>query len=277
MKTNLSPCLASVFVTIALFTSFAKAQVTGTQSAGDGIVAKGKVALSKGTYTTFAFGNAPGVSSSVSTATTSGTIATMNVAGIAEIATVTTTVTGTLDNKSIVKGKIGSKELLQLILNTTDAAALKGQSLVWATPGGGILGPKPGRNEGSSPSEVGAADLKASPLTIRLRGQFDGNNLGVIAQESGVQLLTSVVVGKKNTNERTATGYGYAHLFGRAAVSTFSKSLIAGVTTLDFIIQGEGPYKETFAQNPTNGIITNSSKGSLGSKSVLDGFIQINP
>jgi hypothetical protein len=271
MKKYSFPYLASVFTMVALFTSFANAQVTGIQAGGDGIVVSGKVALSKGTYRTFAFGTAPGVTSTMPTATTSGTIATMNVAGSAEIATVTTTVTGTLDKKTIVKGKLGNKELLQLILNTTNASDLKGQSLVWATVGGGILGPKPGPNEGSSPSIVGAADLKASSITVRIRDQFDGNTLGVRTQESGVLLLTSVVAGKKNTNERTATGYGYADLSGRAALGTFSKSLIAGVATLDFTIKGEGPYKETYFQNPNTGVITNSSKGSLGSKSVFDG------
>lgn len=262
MKKHSSTFIASAFAVVALFTSFANAQ---NQFGGQGVVVTGKVALSKGTYQTFGFNKATGVTSTVPTSTTSGTIAALTVAGTGEIATVTTTVTQTLDKKSIVKGKVGNKELLQLILNTTNAADLKGQSLVWAVEKGGLLGNTP--RTVVFPA-IGAADLKSTSITVKVRSYNDGNTLGVTGFGEN-DFVTSVVAGKKITNEMSATGYGAAYVTVRAAIATYGKSLIAGVTNLDFDIGNEGSYKQTYYQNPTNGVITNSSKGTLSPKNLF--------
>jgi hypothetical protein len=260
MKKHYSTFIASAVTAGALFTSFANAQ---QQTGGQGIVTSGKVSLSKGTYSTFAFSKATGVTSTVPTSTTSGTIATMNVTGSGLIATVTTTVTGTLDKKTIVKGKVGNKELLQLILNTTNPSDLKGQSLVWVSEKGGLLGATP---MAAVIPKIGAANLKSTSVTVSLRDVDDGNTLGIQNAFGNTDFLTSVTASKKATNEVSATGYGYAGLSAVASIGTYSKSLIAGVTNLKFTISSDGTYKETYSQNQTNGVITNSSKGTLSAK-----------
>jgi len=176
------------------------------------------------------------------------------------IATVTTTVTGTLDKKTIAKGKIGNKELLQLILNTTDKDALKGQTLVLASEYGGMLSPVGG-------FYVGAADLKAASTTVKYRNTTD-NQLGVDGGGNEI-FYTEIKQGKKDPNERQGTGFGVVGININAALSTYSKSLISSVANLAINATTYGSAKETVFQNPTNGVVTNSVKGTYSTKSSI--------
>jgi len=257
----------STFVVLAtLAVAFITAPFAdAVQGIGQGVVVTGKIGLTKGDYQTFNLTSAAGVTQTT-TGTVSGTIAALNVTGSGLIATVSTTVTGTtglLDKKSVIKAKVGNKELLQLILNTTDKDKLKGQSLVWVSQQGGILGQAPTQAGGTF--YVGAANLKSASPTVTIRQFGPGDNTLGVEGGGGVDLLTSVVAGKKNANERSATGYATAGVAVRASVNTI-KGLIASIATLDFTIFSEGSYKETYTQNQATGVINDSTKGQFNSK-----------
>jgi hypothetical protein len=258
-KPNFILTVAAALAVAAFTIPSAQAQGVNFQSPASGHTINGaKIALTKGTYQTFSFGAGTGVTATVS-GTTSGTIASMNYSATGQFATVTTTVTGTLDKKTIGKGKIGNKELLQLILNTTDKDALKGQSLVLASQLGGML------TSSTDTYLVGAADLKAVSTTIKYRPASENDGIGVSGYGYD-EFYTERKTDKKNPAAQQVSGNGGVGVILGGTVATFSKSLISGVVKIDVDAYSAGDFKETWTQNQTNGVVIDSSKGSYRSK-----------
>lgn len=256
-KPNFISTIAATLAVAAISTTFVAAQL---QVPGDNVITSGRVSLNKGEYVDFTIGNVAGTTQTV-TGTTSGTVALLKVSGSGLIATVTTTVTGTLDKKTLRKGKFGNKELLQLILNTSDKNALKGQSLVYAVPAGGL--------EGFS-GLVGAQKKGEALINVRTSTYSGGANaFGVDGSVFG-SFYESITASKKDATLLTGMGYGFAGVAFVSPVTGYTTD-ISGVTGVYVGVESSGRLKQTYQQNQTNGAITNVTKATFTPRQISGG------
>ncbi len=211
----------------------------------EGVIPKAKLSAGKGEYGTFVVNNT--AASPTVSFTVTGTVAVMKVSANALFVTATaTTVTSTVDKKSIVKGKIGNRELLALILDTDDKKVLKGHDLVWIT------------NQGNTVADgavVAARDKSTGEITARLFGELPLVNGG-----GGFDIFTDKRAGKEEGSFRQA-GYGFGGV--NAQFATDGGDINVGVGAL---LQ----FKEETTYN-AKGEVTNRTKPSVKSVSADGG------
>ena len=136
----------------------------------------------------------------------------------------------------------------------------------------GVTATTTGTTSGTiSSMNVSMQGLIATVTTTVKYRSTEGNKLGVDAASffggPTENFFTEIKQGKKDPTQRQTTGFGFVPIYIQAAVSTYSKSLIAGVTNLSIYAATWGTTKETVWQNQTNGVVINSLNGTYNSKS----------
>jgi hypothetical protein len=217
----------------------------------DGVIPKAKLSAGKGEYGTFVVNNT-GVSPTA-TQTVTGTVAVMKVSANGLFATTTaTTVTSTVDKKSIVKSKLGNRELLALILDTDDKKIIGGHDLVWITNGGDTV------VDGVT---VAARDKSTGVITARV-----GDQLPSVEGGGGFDFFTNKVAGKEPGSFRQS-GYGDG-----VVGAEFDTG--AGIIDIGFFALLQ--FKEETTYNAA-GEVTNRTKPSVKSVSAFGGSVPVAP
>jgi len=236
---------------IATSTGFAQ----NIQESGDALVTNGSVRASNGKYTTFQIGSAPGVTSTVDSSTgaitVTGTVARLRVSARGIVATATGTVTSTVDKKSLEKFKLADKDLLALILGSSN---VKGFQLVMASAKGALTGGENLDNDGRT--YVGALRTGGGEL-ILVNENFD--SLVGVGGYSGVQLVES------RDSKGAMRGFGYAGIY-----ANIPNPGVPGVTTWVLEVYNDTKFRQTVTQNP-DGSITGCEKASFA-PTVIRGY-----
>jgi hypothetical protein len=250
---------------LAISTTFASAQ--NIQVPRDAVVSSAKVSLSKGAYTNIQIAPATG-SLDPATQTVSGTLANLNISATALIANATTTVTGTLTSK-LSTGKVGNKELLQLIVGSTNSKDIRGLTLSAVVISNGLFGsvdPSAGANY-----VIGAKAKGTSPVLTRSYGP----NTNGVSGAAGYAVWESI---KANTKTKPFSGgfdeTGYAgvsiELNGPVNGLVKKTNSLGGFANTGLTIETPGKFKQLRA-NGTNGNVTNSANGSFTTKPIFGG------
>jgi hypothetical protein len=223
------------------------ASASDVQVAGDAVVTSGSVKATNGKYTTFTLGSNPGVTSTVGSVTgaitVTGTVARLRVSARGIVATTTGTVTSTIAKKSLEKFKLADKDLLALILGTSN---VKGFQLVIAGENGALTGGKNLNNDGRY--YVGALRTGGGEQ-ILINENFD--SLQGVGGYAGVQLIES------RDSKGNVQGYGYAQVY-----ALIPNPGVPGVTTWQLFIGNDTKFKQTVQQNAT-GQVTDCTKATF--------------
>lgn len=235
------------------------------QVAGDAEVTSGRVSASNGKYTTFQIGSAPGVTSTLPPEVTSGaltvtgTVARLRVSASGVVATTTATITSTVDRKSLQRFKLADKDLLSLILGSSN---VKGFQVVMASQRGALTG---GNNLASTADTryyVGA--LRTGGGELILINENFGTSAGVVGY-SDIWLVES------RDDKGNVRGLGEAGVFAQ-----IPNPGVTGVALWGLQVDNPTRFSQTVTQNALGGVTDCTKARFAPTKNAGDGG-RVNP